>query len=1009
MSRPVDCLPLELLSEIFVHVADAEVRALEHSFWWGTSSRSGYLPATSSTWVQWPCTGHTTYSVTQVSRLWRAAALGMPHLWSNVFIAVRTPRNPRLQVLALQSSLQRSRDAPLRVRFQAIADTTCALATQAALSVIWNDRGRLVSLDIGLPFAEPLRPTTFPRLAHLSLRTQHSAYTISLVPQDRGDDAALLWFARANMPSLSQINYHGETLYPPTITNPAVIPWRQITVLDLRLRWVMWQNIVQVLAVAVQVQVLTIVQGRRGRRGYRGTLSPTPVILPSLKEAIFDMECSDLIAFLAVCTPSPGYIAVVAVLALVAVVAVLARFWLSSRLSRALGVSGFPILCLREKLLSLLLLALFVVEAMVLFSRPINRLPTELLAKIFRDATALDVAPLELSFWMPSRVEEGHLGWVYAPRPGYSPWNISQVSSVWRSIALKTPGLWSNVFVHVRPDGPDCSSEGLRRARDDNIKMQNSVLHHILIRSRPAPLRVRLKAAPSSDIVLVDRVLGKMLLLHGARIELLHVALPSVTPISRISLPTLRHLVLREQHSSPPGNSSDPFNYFAGADMPRLSRIDYHAHLRFIPSILLHTTIPWEQITVINLRFGGISWRDVLQLLVVAVHVQTFSIAANTTSLSIDNMQWPPPPPPPPTVILPSLTTANFHLCLSDMFLVLRAIQTPGLRHLDLHADAVQYDPDPGDVYGISNRDVSQAIENVLLGPWNTLVTLRLIDIPFSAYTIDAVLVFLVHLEALAVRLPSNVVARSRHDMRDIATPEGYQDLTPVLQRWATSRTSPNLQSLTLMASAWDWAPRGTLLELLQRIVATDVATIPYDYRYTIGLSDIAEQAAAAATAEIPPPPSATPPSPRRAPHVHPAASSQPSHARPAAFPRPDTRAHRVPTVRSLRPRTPRPVLAVARAPASSPLALSANAESAPGTDRGPPSMPAPAPLLLPRAPAIGLRASGHSRIRAHACRDASMRPPSVARAHSPDRDRPPLARWALSIADARSRATSSL
>ena len=65
------------------------------------------------------------------------------------------------------------------------------------------------------------------------------------------------------------------------------------------------------------------------------------------------------------CTPSPGYIAVVAVLALDAVVAVLARFWLSSRLSRALGVSGFPMLCLREKLLSLLLLALFVVEAMV--------------------------------------------------------------------------------------------------------------------------------------------------------------------------------------------------------------------------------------------------------------------------------------------------------------------------------------------------------------------------------------------------------------------------------------------------------------------------------------------------------------------------------------------------------------------------------------------------------------------------------------------------------------------
>ncbi|KAL1711339.1 hypothetical protein EV715DRAFT_298241 [Schizophyllum commune] len=340
--------------------------------------------------------------------------------------------------------------------------------------------------------------------------------------------------------------------------------------------------------------------------------------------------------------------------------------------------------------------------------------------------------------------------------------------------------------------------------------MQNSVLHHILVRSHGAPLRVRLKAAPSSDIGLVDRVLGKMMLLHGARIELLHVALPAVTPISHISLPTLRHLVLREQYSSP-GHPSDAFNYFAGADMPHLSRIDYHAHLRFIPNILLHTTIPWEQITVINLRFGGISWRHVLQVLAVAVHVQTFSIAANTTSLSINDMQGPPPPTPPPTVILPSLTTANFHLCLSDMFLVLRAIQTPGLRHLDLHADAIQYEP--SDIYGISSRDVSQAIENVLLGPRNTLVTLRLIDIPFSAYTIDAVLVSLVHLEALAVRLP---MARSRHDMRNITTPESYQDLTPVLQRWATSPISPNLQSLSLMASAWDWAPRGTLLELVR-------------------------------------------------------------------------------------------------------------------------------------------------------------------------------------------------
>ncbi|KAI5823222.1 hypothetical protein K523DRAFT_142714 [Schizophyllum commune Tattone D] len=134
---------------------------------------------------------------------------------------------------------------------------------------------------------------------------------------------------------------------------------------------------------------------------------------------------------------------------------------------------------------------------------------------------------------------------------------------------------------------------------------------------------------------------------------------------------------------------------------------------------------------------------------------------------------------------------------------------------------------------------------------------------------------------------------------------------------------------------------------------------------------------------------------PRRAPHVHPAAPSDLSHALPAPR-RLDTRARRVPTIRSLRHRTPCPALAVARAPANSPpalsLPLSANAENAPTTDRGPRSGRAPAPLLLPRVPAVELRASGYSRVRAHARRIAPPplpRPQDVARARSSDRDGP--------------------
>ncbi|KAL1671571.1 hypothetical protein EV122DRAFT_284798 [Schizophyllum commune] len=126
--------------------------------------------------------------------------------------------------------------------------------------------------DIALPFAEPLHPITLPRLCHLVLRTRHSTQRAGPhVPLDQGDDSALLWFTHVDMPSLSHFEYYGETIYPPTMLNSALIPWPAITTLH----------------------------ASRSRRADRTPLPPTPVLLPVLQDAHFRMDCPDILDIVA--------------------------------------------------------------------------------------------------------------------------------------------------------------------------------------------------------------------------------------------------------------------------------------------------------------------------------------------------------------------------------------------------------------------------------------------------------------------------------------------------------------------------------------------------------------------------------------------------------------------------------------------------------------------------------------------------------------------------------------
>ncbi|KAI5833698.1 hypothetical protein K523DRAFT_413065 [Schizophyllum commune Tattone D] len=303
-----------------------------------------------------------------------------------------------------------------------------------------------------------------------------------------------------------------------------------------------------------------------------------------------------------------------------------------------------------------------------------------------------------------------------------------------------------------------------------------------------------------------------MVELHGPRIELLHICLSEDGPFVRhMSLPALRHLILREENWYLERFLS-PYTHFADSDMPSLARFDYHAHVGSTLGTVLQHAIPWVQITALHLRSGMIAWSDILRLLQAAANVQTFTIAANSTLVAIGDVQWPPPPPPPttPTIMLPSLTTATLHLCLLDMFSVLRAIQTPSLRHLDLRA------LDPRVAIEFGDLDVCQAIENVLLRP--TLLSLRLVDLPLSVSAFDALALSMPSLERLAIRLAQdNIWVYSQEEiMMPNASPQSYHDFTPVLQHWAEMPVLPNLRSLSLMASTWDLAPQGTLLRLVR-------------------------------------------------------------------------------------------------------------------------------------------------------------------------------------------------
>ncbi|KAL1671106.1 hypothetical protein EV122DRAFT_285316 [Schizophyllum commune] len=154
-------------------------------------------------------------------------------------------------------------------------------------------------LDIALPFAEPLHPITLPRLGHLVLHTRHSTRAGPHAPLDQGDDAALLWFTHVDMPSLSHFEYYGETIYPPTMLNSALIPWPAITTLHVSLGCVSWQNILRLLAVVTSIQILQIDQASRSRRADRTPLPPTPVLLPVLQDAHFDMDWPDVLDIVA--------------------------------------------------------------------------------------------------------------------------------------------------------------------------------------------------------------------------------------------------------------------------------------------------------------------------------------------------------------------------------------------------------------------------------------------------------------------------------------------------------------------------------------------------------------------------------------------------------------------------------------------------------------------------------------------------------------------------------------
>lgn len=110
--------------------------------------------------------------------------------------------------------------------------------------------------------------------------------------------------------------------------------------------------------------------------------------------------------------------------------------------------------------------------------QPVRRVPTEILRQIFLPTSQINDDPEEL-----------HSRW-NSVDPEYAPWNIAQVSSQWRSVALSFPELWATIRIswHRR------SIEGRGRRNWERL------LGHQLHRSGAHPLSVSLLGAPGSDL-----------------------------------------------------------------------------------------------------------------------------------------------------------------------------------------------------------------------------------------------------------------------------------------------------------------------------------------------------------------------------------------------------------------------------------------------------------------------------------------------------------------------------
>ncbi|KAL1671309.1 hypothetical protein EV122DRAFT_285073 [Schizophyllum commune] len=132
-------------------------------------------------------------------------------------------------------------------------------------------------------------------------RLQSLHYAIdynAIVALDRGDDATLLWLSRVSLPCLICVEYDGGSIFPPTMLDRVTLPWGQITVLDLRLRWASWQNVARLLAVTAQVQILLVSKDRSGLGNYCRPLSRAVIILPFLSTEVMVMDPSDIICLL---------------------------------------------------------------------------------------------------------------------------------------------------------------------------------------------------------------------------------------------------------------------------------------------------------------------------------------------------------------------------------------------------------------------------------------------------------------------------------------------------------------------------------------------------------------------------------------------------------------------------------------------------------------------------------------------------------------------------------------